>query len=807
MIIRRLHIRAFGGLVDKVLEFENGLNVVEGPNEAGKSTVYNAIQETLLTRIKLTKPQISKQMRRHIPLGGDTATVEIIFSVSADEYTLRKSWGAGRSVEFTKYGGSMMTDDDRVGEELARLLPASEGTCRAVLMSSQGGIGDTLKDLRSNSVDALERLGDLLRKAFMEADGVSVDRFKAEVQKAYDDAYGRWDPTLSQPEQGKGLENRWKNGTGEIVEAYYEAEKRKRKYEAARAFETELDRLNQRLEEATKSILEKDSYVKANQKAYADAGNRRVLQAEIESLQEKIEKLKKVSRDWPVVESKLEEAESELPVLRRTVAALEAEQLAAQEFEASRGLRERLARADNLNEELERAEAELLTTKQVDDAALERIRTQEAEIRRLESAVAAGKMLLQFESKVDNIIDVQRDLDTLSTVVVKAGDIHKLEGGGRLMVEHRDWKIEVRSGVGDIQKALLQLRAARGSLATSLQGLGAATMEDVEALHRQYIQKSNARNAVQNSFDAELAGDTLGDLKARVSGAASGAPVRSLAEVVRDLTNAGRDEEQKVKAITDWRKTIAGYKAEYGSVDDVSVSLGESSLKRGEREKALKELAPLPDGFADAGAFLQHYERVDIELREASEARAKTDREKAALEGKAPDQSADELEADWESARADFESALREGKAIARVKEATEEIVSGFDTGTFAGLQSEIAAAMARLTDSRYSAVTMDGRVPSDLVDGHGKKIPLDYLSEGTKDVLGLAIRLAMAKHFLVASDGFIMMDDPLVDLDPDRQKSAAQLLQESSETKQVIVFTCHPEHARVLGGNRISLG
>ncbi len=50
---------------------------------------------------------------------------------------------------------------------------------------------------------------------------------------------------------------------------------------------------------------------------------------------------------------------------------------------------------------------------------------------------------------------------------------------------------------------------------------------------------------------------------------------------------------------------------------------------------------------------------------------------------------------------------------------------------------------------------------------GKEKDLPLDLLSAGTRDVLSLAVRLGMAAYSLEGNDGFLVMDDPLVNLDP----------------------------------------
>jgi len=49
-------------------------------------------------------------------------------------------------------------------------------------------------------------------------------------------------------------------------------------------------------------------------------------------------------------------------------------------------------------------------------------------------------------------------------------------------------------------------------------------------------------------------------------------------------------------------------------------------------------------------------------------------------------------------------------------------------------------------------------------------------------------------------------MDDPLVDMDPERQQAAAGALRELAAEKQLILFTCHPATAQMLGGTLVEL-
>ena len=102
MIIEKVIINTFGGLSKKEMDFKEGMNVIIGPNESGKSTIYNAIENTLFTPSNLTPSKFRKQMGRFIPVGGgDTIEVTIHFKRNGKEYILQRRWGASVSSSLT----------------------------------------------------------------------------------------------------------------------------------------------------------------------------------------------------------------------------------------------------------------------------------------------------------------------------------------------------------------------------------------------------------------------------------------------------------------------------------------------------------------------------------------------------------------------------------------------------------------------------------------------------------------------------------------------------------------------------------
>ena len=82
----------------------------------------------------------------------------------------------------------------------------------------------------------------------------------------------------------------------------------------------------------------------------------------------------------------------------------------------------------------------------------------------------------------------------------------------------------------------------------------------------------------------------------------------------------------------------------------------------------------------------------------------------------------------------------------------------------------EFARYLAPVTGQRYRGGQLEGALPRAVTAADGTELPLDLLSTGTAGGVALALRLAMAGYLLGGSGGFMVMDDPLVDFDPQRR-------------------------------------
>jgi exonuclease SbcC len=119
MILGRISLKPFGGISSKEIRFRPNLNVVLGPNEAGKTTVFEAIQHALFTPSNLKPSHFSREMERFLPVGsGDTICVELEFSTCGKRHVLKRRWGETHASELILPDGSVVSRD----EEIARFI-------------------------------------------------------------------------------------------------------------------------------------------------------------------------------------------------------------------------------------------------------------------------------------------------------------------------------------------------------------------------------------------------------------------------------------------------------------------------------------------------------------------------------------------------------------------------------------------------------------------------------------------------------------------------------------------------------------
>ena len=142
MKIREVACDRFAGLrLKDPLSFQDGINVVYGKNESGKSTLVNLISQLLFQNVNFGRGGAKKDFEQQFfPVGtasvGDSADGRITLETEDDRYELRKVWGAGSMCSLDT-SDVTKRDPDGINEELRKILTYGKGVYSEMLLSSQ----------------------------------------------------------------------------------------------------------------------------------------------------------------------------------------------------------------------------------------------------------------------------------------------------------------------------------------------------------------------------------------------------------------------------------------------------------------------------------------------------------------------------------------------------------------------------------------------------------------------------------------------------------------------------------------------
>lgn len=806
MRLTRLELFPFAGFARKELAFVPGLNVILGENDKGKSTIFRAIDSALFLPVKISKS--TKEGRdllpRVLPIGGDHARVRIGIEGKGAAYELEKTWGQGAAIMLEQKGGNRLAAEDKVEEQLRSFLPVPAATFQSVLFMGQGSLSGTVA-LLQNQRDALHSLGDLLRLTLDDSAGVSVARLKEKLARQIEEIFEHWDRAANLPEKGKGIDDPWKKGVGAVLAAYYRREELKRASQSARQLATERDARAAEL--SAKSALRDSTraFVAENRKFVHTSAERRALeQAAARSRAESAAMLKDCEA-WTRAELTSETAAPDVQNMETARAALEAELRLALAAGKQRDAGARLTKARAAREKLDELKARLASVPAVSPDALRRLRAAQAEVDGLRMGLKSGKIQLQFEVTEDLDVTMRKDLEGERKGTMTPAKPLVLNAGGRIQLNSRLFSLTVTSGEGNIAQLEDQLTKKTDSLAKLLAELRAESVDQAQAMQEKYTEAALEARSAEAVLTSVLAGEKFEDLERLAAAALAAAPLgRDPAAVQAELAARNAELGPRREALVRAEAQLQDLARRYGVSS--STALMEKAVERkselGLIEKKLAELPAIPEGAADLPERFAQAEAATARLGEEISALQVA---LAELKVKMPEQSAEDLQRAQLEADAQFQGELTRGRALLRVEEAVKAL-DGAEADLFGGFRAEFERQVSGLSKGKYLRAEMSEALPSVFGRKDGVGVPYEWLSSGTKDAFSLALRLAMASHFLGGENGFLLIDDPLVNMDPERQNASAGMLREFAARRQVVVFTCHPAHAELLGGNRIEL-
>jgi len=811
MKIKSIQLKPFAGIKNKKIEFCPGLTVILGPNEAGKSTLLNALKSVLFTEAELTRSKFDKLMKEYLPVkGGDTVRVSLEFQAKGKDYFLEKIWKPGnrKGLSLIKSPDQgEFTIDGEVSRLMDELLPAHQGTVNNILLTWQSALDKTMNILDDENVNIRPDLGVILRSSIMETDGLSVEKLRSRLDQEYKDYFQHWDIEKGAPENGRGINNPFKKSVGKILKAYYEKEGIEKDYDETYKVEIEIDEINKKIQDEEGKQKKNKDELNQYKGIRSQIQERQQIENDLEKIVHGIEEIKKISKEWPIKENwLLKEADPIISKLEGKKGELEKEENESRQNQENKEFRQRFKNMEKLHKKIEDAENKFLKTKKITEEDIEKLKNKKQDVKDLENKIKVSKLTISFFAKNQQVLTLKDVSEKEETLTLGKGKKIERTFQGKLTLEHEDWKMEVQAGEGEIDKMICEKEEKTKKVEDELKKLGANNFEKAQSINKTYEKLRLEVEYANRSFREELGEEKYEELEEKYKQLGKEKQVRPLDKISVEQVRLEQELEDLQKKKREGLEQIRDWEEKYESHDKMISLLGDKQHRQEELRKKLENLAMLPGGFADYKNFYEYIDRLNDNDRKVQEEISSLSVQKATIESQKPDQSSEELKIQLGESEQNFQRILLDGRAVAHIKEKASDLLRKMDTKTYEGFQKKFINYFIHMSGKSFSKVEMEQDLPGKLIKDDGSELTYNLLSFGTKDTFSLALRLTMAEYFLRDKSGFLVLDDPLVDMDSGRQALAAEQINEFAKTRQVIFLTCHPQTAQMLKGKCIKM-
>ena len=577
---------------------------------------------------------------------------------------------------------------------------------------------------------------------------------------------------------------------------------------AVKTHEAGVDTLNARIQELTKRVDADRPFIEEGKRLRDGLSKRGALEERRERLAANEKQLMEIVTAWPGAEQVMQGKKGEHARLGETLERLEAELGHARTRAGGQALRKRYAALLEARTLWQAAAAAVGKAGTIDPAALAELQNIERNLDALRIQIAAQKLSATLDSTSPLTVILEQGAEAPEEIELTPERGWEGEAAGRIRIQVDGLHIGVRSGQEDVDALFARQEkgiARRAELLKALgqESLGAAEAASIERerlvqeeASSKGIYESKLEDRTQEEWEADIA-----KLDALPETRALDALEKERAELLARRAGLEAELRQVREKVEVWAREHTDVPTLMEKVIGVRTELAKAA---GE----LAELPELPEGFDSTESYLRLLSEKEQSQEGAREGLADARREHDQM-GQAPDRSAEDLEAELDRAVREFERQRAEGEALLRIRTALDRILEARGTDDpLAGLAQAVSRHFSDLTEGRYPEVALDGTAPATV--GGELALPTTHLSQGTMGSLALATRLALAELYLGESGGFLMVDDPFIDMDPDRRAAAARVIGAFAKKRQVIYFTCHPNHTEELrklgGGERVKV-
>lgn len=863
MKLHSLSVRNFRGITDQKIEFGDGLTIVSGRNEAGKSSLIDAFD--LLIELKATSA--SRKVKSVKPVHGDVGPeVEADFTIGPHRVRYSKRWLKSpvtelRFIEGPRSGQSETGDAghevarelwegmDEVLWQASRLMQAQEpgqdslGSSTALQRALGQQSGSAPDDPRSTPL--LERVSSEVSKYFTPQRGsystlvTKAEKRLVAAEVAVEDARSKLAELESDVRKLADLTE----DLDRLTEQVARESKRLKKLEA----EAEVARQAQELLERTGQ--ERDSRIKECETREESLKIRASLKADLQATTEELDNLTttRIKRQEALAprEAEIASATKKLNEAKDAKKKLAEALASATLFERQKRTRDEIDRLtailsdhDSLTEQISKLTASL---RPVEQETVDRATDLERRIDIAEAAMKAGAAQVTIESLshsnrlLINGTEEELGAESLSVPVLdeysielpeqlrititppassKTGtdEVTALRNELRGLLEETGFETvsHLRQAYSAHQESVANIERLKQRRSDRRGGVSADELRDELSQKRSWLEAQST--AVEGDIDELTKEDAVAATAVESAEAVLRSHEQDAASLRDELSrlNGQIDSQESVKGKADKALSAA---RELTPDKEVEKAVSDAQKAVEDADKAFQKAQRKLDasGGSEILADFEHLSQHVTGLhKQLDELKSKVKVNTAVLESK----NRTGIQAGLDEAESELDRANRESASLhARADGARllEEVLLRHQTSMRAQYVAPFKDALDRLGRALYQDPTFDITLENDLTISHRRRdgitVSFDNLSTGAKEQLAILIRLATASLVSLDDTVPVMFDDTLGYSDPRMLHRTVSLIDSTETSGQVIIFTANDERfAGLADAHRISI-
>src|SRR6056297_809428 len=768
MRLKSFHTDIFAGINNIDIEFKEGLNVLAGPNEVGKSSIINAIFVSLFIEPKLRYNYSDLRGKefsdRFFPYPeGNYVEGRLEFCIGENDYTIYKKWSNNDPEGHIILPDKSRIDKSSIKEKRQDLLPYGKSTYENIVFTKQAEVKSFLNRITNeNELTELKgTISNILRKAVLELGDISIDKLGNKIKDELDTLIKRWDLENNRPSNlDRGLNNPYQQGTGKIYDTFIKKEILKRKIKKAEDKELAYQKVSSELEEINVRLKEVRHKKESLTEIEDDIDQREKINRRIGEINNGLKEMRKINNNWPEKEKEINKLSEKIEKLKDKIKILKQEKIRADKLNRKRDIGNKINKIGEIKKSISRWKEK---KEKLDNVNKEKVEELEISKQKIDQAEASLKGA-SLKAKVNR---------------ASSDDIFVITG---IEGKKKFQKTLKKLGVVDVSSARDKLQKLRNINHTI----------------------NNKKERIDDILEEKSYQDLINE-KEKYKDIKETRKIKTIDKEIEKAKDKRRDLESEIKII---ENKIDEWEESYVNIDSLEKNINELKKEKDSKIEALEKLAELPERFNTSKGYHHTLKRLRKEHDKLNEDFKEKSEKMNIAKSELPKNSTENMKEELQDLKYDFKRLIKRAKSLLKIKNVYNKKLEEIDDKSFNPLIESFSRYFNILTDGKYKVSNLDDKFQIELESKDGKKLPADIykLSYGTSDSAALALRFALFENMFGENNGFVILDDCLVNLDPARREKAIGLIQGFSEKYQVIFSTCDPNTAIDLGGNIINI-